>query len=121
MNNPIDVGGKRAPANAVFSTSANSSRSLTNFKELAAKQSTTVEPSTGSTGGSSGSESSNGTTGTGTGTGSGTGSGSGNGNGNGEGNGNGGKPGGTTTAGSGMVKVGSTLGLVAAAAAVMLV
>ncbi|CAN8103346.1 unnamed protein product [Discula destructiva] len=83
-------------------TAANATRSLANFKKLASEQTSSSAPGS-STGGStgdtnSGSSSGTGSTGGSTGTGSGT----------------------TTTAGSNMVKVGSSLGLVVLAAAVTL-
>ncbi|KKY29590.1 putative extracellular serine-rich protein [Diaporthe ampelina] len=81
-------------------TSANASRSLTEFKTLAAQAQSNTAPSGGSTTG--------GTTGTGTGTESGT-----------SASPSASSPGQTTAAGS-MVKVGSSLGLAAAAAAFLL-
>ncbi|KAG6360760.1 hypothetical protein INS49_011826 [Diaporthe citri] len=81
-------------------TSANATRSLTEFKSLAAKAQSNTAPSGGSTTG--------GTTGTGTGTGTESGS-----------SASPSSPGQTTAAGS-MVKVGGSLGLAAVAAAVLL-
>ncbi|POS72898.1 hypothetical protein DHEL01_v208706 [Diaporthe helianthi] len=83
-------------------TAANASRSLTEFKALAAQAMSNTAPSGGSTTG--------GTTGSGSGSGSGSESGSG---------ASPSSPGQTTAAGS-MVKVGSSLGLAAVAAAVLL-
>lgn len=79
-------------ANRLPSTAANSSRSLANFKALAAKATASTAPGS-TTGGSAGT----GSAGTGSTT-----------------------TGGTNTAGSNMVKVGSSLGLAAAAAVAML-
>lgn len=83
-------------------TSANATRSLTEFKSLASKATSNTAPSGGSTTG--------GTTGTGTGTGTESGS---------SASPSSSSPGQTTAAGS-MVKVGSSLGLAAVAAAVLL-
>lgn len=83
-------------------TSANASRSLTEFKTLAAQAQSNTAPSGGSTTG--------GTTGTGTGTGTESGT---------SASPSASSPGQTTAAGS-MVKVGSSLGLAAAAAAFLL-